>query len=120
MKPFIGQQIPLLPTHTANFLATGKITHVTYLLQGSYVGERHTSDIFDRLPHYFLLSIQVGYDFTLTKKKRETNGYLHHLNLSLQGNNILNAEYETMPYKAMPGRNFLVSLKLTTEKQIRK
>lgn len=120
MKPFIGQQIPLLPTHTANFLATGKITHVTYLLQGSYVGERHTSDIFDRLPHYFLLSIQVGYDFILTKKKRETNGYLHHLNLSLQGNNILNAEYETMPYKAMPGRNFLVSLKWRTEKQIRK
>jgi iron complex outermembrane receptor protein len=120
MQPFVGQQIPLLPSHTANFLASGKLTHITYVLQGSYVGERHTSDIFDRLPHYFLLSIQVGYDFALSKKKENTHGYLHHLNLSLRGNNILNTEYETMPYKAMPGRNFLVSLKWTTEKQIRK
>ena len=120
MQSFVGQQIPLLPSHTANFLASGKLTHITYVLQGSYVGERHTSDIFDRLPHYFLLSIQVGYDFALSKKKGNTHGYLHHLNLSLHGNNILNTEYETMPYKAMPGRNFLVSLKWTTEKQIRK
>jgi iron complex outermembrane receptor protein len=120
MQSFVGQQIPLLPSHTANFLASGKLTHITYVLQGSYVGERHTSDIFDRLPHYFLLSIQVGYDFALSKKKGNTHGYLHHLNLSLRGNNILNTEYETMPYKAMPGRNFLVSLKWTTEKQIRK
>ena len=116
MRPFIGQQIPLLPTHNANFLATGKILQFNYLIQASYVGERHTSDIFDLMPPYFLLSVNVGYDFILSKKREKTDGYLHHLNLSLQGNNILNSEYETMPYKAMPGRNFLVSLKWKSEK----
>ena len=63
-----------------------------------------------------LQSKNVGYDFILSKKREKTDGYLHHLNLSLQGNNILNSEYETMPYKAMPGRNFLVSLKWKSEK----
>lgn len=117
MRPFIGQQIPLLPLHNANLLLNGEVKRLNYLLQGSYVGERHTSDIFDWMPHYFILSLQVGYKFILNQKEKRTNDYIHYLNISLLANNLLNSDYETMPYKAMPGRNFLVTLKWKMEKQ---
>ena len=120
MRPFIGQQIPLLPTHNANFQLSGKIQHFNYLVQGAYVGERHTSDIFDIMTDYFLLSLQTSYEFCLTKKSAETNKYFHYLTLSLLCNNILNSDYETMPYKAMPGRNYTISLKWGINKNSKK
>lgn len=103
MQVFTGNQMPLLPKHSATALL--KIEHDNrYLLQlnANYVGERTTSNLFDVMYDYCLLNASAGYTFRWNKNT---------MNVLLQVNNVLNAVYQNMPYKAMPGRNMLFTVK---------
>lgn len=101
MRPFEGRQIPLLPEHTFSAAWQTKIRHFSCSLQGSYTGERSTSDIYDVMKAYFTVNATVGYDFLLKKHKLKTIFNL---------NNLFNTKYENMPFKAMPGRHLYFTL----------
>jgi len=101
MRPFEGRQMPLLPEQTFSAIWQTQIRKLSFSLQGSYTGERTTSNIFDVMGAYFTTNLTAGYHFLFKK---------HGLKTSLNLNNLFNAEYQNMPFKAMPGRHFYVSL----------
>lgn len=104
MSVFKGRQMPLLPRHTASACLYGNVHSFQYSLLGKWVGPRTTSDIFDQLDDYFILNVTMDYLFKIGKK--EEKRYLHTIDVGVQGNNLLNTVYQTMPYRAMPLRNF--------------
>ena len=115
MSVFKGRQMPLLPRHTASACLYGNIHSFQYSLLGKWVGPRTTSDIFDQLDDYFILNMTVDYLFRIGKK--EEKRYLHTIDVGVQGNNLLNTVYQTMPYRAMPLRNFMVFLKYNVNRK---
>lgn len=104
MSVFKGRQMPLLPRHTASACLYGNVHSFQYSLLGKWVGPRTTSDIFDQLDDYFILNVTMDYLFRIGKK--EEGKFLHTIDVGVQGNNLLNTVYQTMPYRAMPLRNF--------------
>lgn len=119
MKPFEGRQMALLPRHTLSANWMGKIGRFSYSLQGKYVGERSTSDVFDVMDGYFLLSASAGYGFTLNRRA-EAPKYAHLLKVDVQLNNILGTDYQTVPYRAMPKQNFMTTLRYQVERKKKK
>jgi len=101
MRPFVGRQMPLLPEHTLSVTGQIRINRLSFLLQGSYTGQRSTSDVNDLMPAYWVVNANMGYHFLFRK---------HSFNTSLQINNLLDTDYQNMPFKAMPGRHFYFSL----------
>ena len=104
MSVFEGRQMPLLPRHTASACLYGNVHSFQYSLLGKWVGPRTTSDIFDQLDSYFILNMTVDYLFKIGGKGERK--YLHIIDVGVQGNNLLNTVYQTMPYRAMPLMNF--------------
>ena len=103
MSSFKGRQMPLLPKHTFNAAFDYQFDkRVLFHLNASYTGERATSNMFDIMKAYWLLNATVGYNFKFGKNVLHT---------SLQANNLLNTNYQTMPYRAMPLLNFLFTIK---------
>jgi len=101
MRPFEGKQMPLLPEHTFSTVFQSQIHKFTFSLQGSYTGERTTANVFDVMDAYFTTNLTAGYHFLSGK---------HGLKTSLNLNNLFDVEYQNMPFKAMPGRHFYLSL----------
>lgn len=80
-------------------------------VKGNFTGEVFSSkDNTESLPPYFLLDAVVSKSF---KIKNE-----YPLTIQFNLNNILNADYQAIPYRPMPGINFLVTIK--TELKIKK
>ncbi len=100
MRSFEGKQMPLLPEQTFSAIWQTKIRKLSFSLQGSYTGERTTSNVFDVMDAYFITNITAGYNFLFGK---------HGLRMSLNLNNLFDVEYQNMPFKAMPGRHFYIS-----------
>jgi iron complex outermembrane receptor protein len=101
MRPFKGRQVPLLPEHTFSAMWQTSFRNFSCALNGSYTGERSTSDVFDILEAYFIMNFTASYKFEFKK---------HLLSTSLNVNNIFNTDYQNMPFRAMPGRHLYVSL----------
>ncbi len=107
MRPFIGHQMPLLPRNTFAGTWTTKFKHADISLSGHYTGERTSSDIFDILEGYFLLDLATEYDIIIHSiEKRD-----HTLTPTLQINNLLGKEYQSIPFRGMPGRNFSFNIR---------
>jgi iron complex outermembrane receptor protein len=102
LRSFEGRQMPLLPEHTANVLLQVNYRRLFANVGLNYVGERATSNIFNVMEAYTLVNASMGYAFDIKTQK---------LVLQLQANNIFDEQYETVPFKAMPWRNYCVSLK---------
>ena len=74
-------------------------------VKGNYTGEIFSSkDNSTSLPAYFLL------DAVLSKSFKIKNSFP--LTIQLNLNNVLNADYQAIPYRPMPGVNFLVTIKV--------
>ncbi len=101
MRPFQGKQMPLLPEHTFSTAFQSQIRQFSFSVQGSYTGERTTANVFDVMDAYFTANLTTGYHFLFGK---------HGLKTSLNLNNLFNTTYQNMPFKAMPGRHFYLSL----------
>ena len=114
MKPFEGRQMPLTPQNliSCNWNITYKEAAAT--ISGNYTGERTSSDIFDKLEEYFLLDLFLRYKLIFSKKQ---NNRQHTLLFGAQIKNLLNTNYQSLPFRAMPGRNFSLSVtwELTNE-----
>jgi len=81
-------------------------------IKGNFTGENFTSkDNTTSMPAYFLLDAVMSKSFYLKNK--------YPITIQLNLNNIFNTEYQAIPYRPMPGFNFLVSIKAEMEKGIR-
>ncbi len=107
MKPFTGHQMPLLPQNTFSGNWNCKIKHLETEISGRFTGERSSSDIFDILPGYLLFDLSCQYEFNLCKKGKLGN------TISLRGKirNLFDIEYQNLPFRSMPGRNYSIGAK---------
>ena len=113
MKPFVGQQVALIPEQTFSATLWGSIQHFNCSILGKYVGERHSSDIFDILDSYFVMNVMADYEIHF-KNRRRKNPLV--LDLGAQVNNILGMEYQVMSFRAMPKQNFVIFAKFLVSK----
>lgn len=113
MSPFLGHQMPLTPQNTfaGAWCVTYKSTNLT--ISGSYTGERTSSDIYDILEGYFLMDLAINHTFHFPKKR--ISKHPQALLLSFQINNLLDKDYQNLPFRGMPGRNFLTGVKWQIE-----
>lgn len=73
-------------------------------LKANFTGKVYiTKDNTDSLPAYFLLGFVASRSFKIKK--------MYPITLQLNLNNILNQEYEVIPYCPMPGVNFLFTVR---------
>ena len=78
-------------------------------IKGNYTSEVFsTKDNTESLPPYFLLDAVVSKSFSIKKEYPFT--------IQLNLNNLLNTEYQPIPYRPMPGFNFLVTIRAGIKK----
>lgn len=109
MRPFTGHQMPLLPRNTFVGTWTARFKHADISLSGHYTGERTSSDIFDILEGYFLLDLAAEYNIVIHSKRERK--HTHTLTPSAQINNLLDKDYQNIPFRGMPGRNVSFNIK---------
>ncbi len=97
-----NRQMPLLPEHTANVAFQFDYKKIYLNITSNFVGERTTSDIFDVMQAYIVTNAAVGYYLPIKTQR---------IAVSLQINNIFDQQYETVPFKAMPERNYCGTVK---------
>ena len=93
-------QLMYVPIHSANGYLNVSTKGYYASLSLSYTGSRNTS-YSSTLPGYMLNNISVGKKFILKKSK---------LDLRLKIYNIFDVDYQAVLWRAMPGRNFEVSV----------
>jgi vitamin B12 transporter len=98
-----GKQLPYTPLHngkaSVNFALKSWLAYLNY----NYTGERYlTADNSSALPSYQILDAGFGRKFQL---------FYGQFSLLLMVNNIFNMNYQVMNLRAMPLRNYGVSLK---------
>ena len=89
-----------VPIHKANGSFAMNRGRISTYLQGGYTGKIFTSSDNE----YFLedhVILNLGFDFSLVPK---------HLQAGIVVRNLLNTEYQNMPSRPMPGRNFSLDL----------
>lgn len=98
------KQLIYTPVHRMMIKPGVEFHGFTLLLQGSFTGEIYTAkDNSTALPAYFLLDAVLAKSIKLAHK--------YPISLQMNLNNVLNKSYQVVPYRPMPGFNFLVSLK---------
>jgi iron complex outermembrane receptor protein len=93
----VGQQAPYQPLHVVHASVKPSYGKAFVQVDMRYVGDRHTTDIFDVLPPYLLIDLSGGYTFPIGKS---------FLSALLQINNVGNIDYQNMKNYAMPGINY--------------
>ncbi len=101
MTPFRGRQMPLMPEHTATMHFTLESPKFFVRFSTQFVGERTTSNVFDKMEPYYISNAAIGYTVKWNKQL---------LSFSVEGNNLFDVVYQTVPFKAMPLRNYLVTI----------
>lgn len=103
-SPSKGMQLIYIPRHVGNvqfFLERG--TFSTFLSCHN-TGVRYASTVEEasyQVPGYYLMDFGAGKTFKVRK---------HSLYLNFRLNNVLNKQYQVIQYRAMPGRNYAVTL----------
>jgi len=108
--PAAGYQLPYTPVHRA--VLSGHLTYRLYRLSvvNQFTGMRRGQDVINDLQDpYFLTNIVVGKNLSLGG---------HTIVAQVQIRNVINTVYQNVRRYAMPGRNYLVSLRyvLSAEK----
>lgn len=106
-KGYAGQQLIYIPVHNANGFAYAAYNNFYLRWSLNYTDERKTSmnasdDFPDVLPAYWLNDVSLGKIWKMNKISLEVKGKV---------NNIFNVNYQAILWRAMPGRNFEVSLR---------
>jgi vitamin B12 transporter len=97
-----GNQLPYTPLHKfQSTIMVGKGTFSTFL-NHQMVGQRFLgTDGSGRLDPYRLWDVGTNYNWTIRKMVGT---------LGFQINNLFNTDYQVMPLRAMPGRNYQLNL----------
>ena len=103
------KQLIYTPLHRFVIKAGAVMKGYGLLLKGNFTGEVYTSkDNLESLPPFFLLDAIVSKSFMIKKA--------YPLSIQLNMNNILNNDYQSIPYRPMPGFNFLVTVRAEISK----
>jgi iron complex outermembrane receptor protein len=98
----IGKQLIYVPMHQAKANISVHVGKLYMLYGHNYIGLRYTtSDNESSLPAYQLGYLSLGYTHTFGR---------HSLGLNFTVDNVLNTEYQTIAWRPMPGRSFLINL----------
>jgi vitamin B12 transporter len=93
----------------ANIFVTRKSTSL--LIDGNYTGSRFTiSDNSDFQQAFFLLNTAIGQNFQFKNFSA---------NLKFRAHNLLNADYQVMPWMPMPLRHYSVSIQLKFKSKLK-
>jgi len=105
----IGRQIPYSPRYNGQLNLSFETNYFTFCYNETYTGYRFiTMDDAQYLPPYQTGNFRISRDFIYVK-----HGYQRcSFQLSAQVNNIWDQQYQVVAYRPMPGRNFLVGLRL--------
>ncbi|MEG1936307.1 MAG: TonB-dependent receptor [Rikenellaceae bacterium] len=103
----VGKQLIYVPLNKGGILGTVSFKGFYINYDWGYVSERYTTssneDNRHYLPAYSLHNADLGKVINFNKD--------YSLEVSLRMNNIFNLDYQAILYRAMPGRNFLGTLK---------
>lgn len=102
----IGKQLAYSPEHIGRVFLSTVYKKWNLLISSSYTGQRYNED-YDLLEDYFLVNTTLGKTLQLKK---------HKINFSFRINNILDKAYQNQKLYAMPGRNYLISIKYSLNK----
>ena len=103
------RQLIYTPLHRFVIKAGAMMKGYNLALKGDFTGEIFTSkDNVESLPPFFLLDAVVSKSFVIKKE--------YPLSIQLNLNNILNNDYQSIPYRPMPGFNFLVTVRAEIRK----
>lgn len=100
-----GEQLIYIPLHTANGFVYGAYGNYDISWSINFIGERQT--VKKPLPAYVLNNVSVG--------KRWFKSWFN-AELRFKINNLFNVSYQTVQWRAMPGRNFELNMKIKLKK----
>lgn len=99
----VGKQLIYVPLHQFNYNLSLNYSSYNLIYTYNYTDKRFiTSDNNWYLPANFLSDIAISKKFS-SKKKLKTS-------ISFKVRNIFNQQYQSIAWRAMPGRNYLISL----------
>ena len=98
-----GKQLAYTPRHNANSNLALSYNDYIFTTDITYTGERHVTGYNKTLDGFYLLNSSISKDFSF-------NTFI--LGCRLQVNNLLNKDYQSWEYYAMPGRNYNISLNI--------
>ena len=98
----VGNQLIYVPLHQAKAHFSVHFAKLFLLYGHQFVGLRYTtSDNENSLPAYQLSYVSVGYEYKLKK---------HIIGINLTVDNLFNKDYQSIAWRPMPGRSFLINL----------
>ncbi|WP_209330590.1 TonB-dependent receptor [Lunatimonas salinarum] len=101
----VGRQLPYTPNHKVQFGVNMQWEALGFFINGHWVGPRYISmDNQNALPSYGLLDVGWRYDLPIKQ---------HRISLGFQLYNLMNAAYQVMRLRPMPGRNYELNLIVT-------
>ncbi|MDQ3394419.1 MAG: TonB-dependent receptor plug domain-containing protein [Bacteroidota bacterium] len=104
-KEEIGKQLVYMPLHTGHINSEIKYKEWFFSPLINYTGERFTtSENAKKLPAYMLVDVFIGRDFRWKT---------YSLTAFLRVNNISNKIYQNYEHRAMPGRNYMLSARIS-------
>ena len=100
----LDKQLIYTPEHTANWLLSGNYKNIGMFVNYNFVGKRYiTSSNTSYLPTYDVVDLMFTY--RIRKEK------IPNFDLQLDVNNILNKEYMSVTWRAMPGVNWQFTIR---------
>jgi iron complex outermembrane receptor protein len=104
----VGKQLAYVPIHKASFTTITQVERWFLLANASFTSKRYvTADNEESLPGFTLINMRVGKNIKLFQNT--ISGYL-------SVNNLLNAQYQNVANKAMPGVNFMAGITINYHK----
>ena len=100
-----GKQLIYIPEYSANGFVYGSFLGYYLSWNINYIGERET--IKKPLPAYCLNNISIGKRWFMSKID---------IDLRFKVNNLFDVDYQAIQWRAMPGRNFEINIKLKLKK----
>ncbi len=98
----VGNQLIYVPLHQAKAHFSVHFAKLFLLYGHQYIGLRYTtSDNKSSLPAFQLSYVSLGYEYTIKK---------HTVGINFTVDNLLNADYQSIAWRPMPGRSFLINL----------
>lgn len=99
----VNKQLIYVPYHQANYTLRLSLKQFTLNYNYNYTGERFIStDNNWYMPANFISNVGLSKTINLTPKTK--------FSTSFKVNNIFNQDYQAIAWRAMPGRNYLVTL----------
>ena len=98
----LDNQLPYTPLHLGGVQYRGLIKSWYGSVSMNYTGLRYvTADNASELPAYYLVNFRAGKNIKIKKQLLE---------IDFRINNILNAAYQNVKFRAMPGRNYMIGI----------